>query len=110
MNPVIVCHCVFWNNLTLTNKAKRDLFSTGMRQAFLMAESGLEAIGTPPDQPGGDVEWVFPEKETRDMAARVFGTALEVSIERKDTYQFTTTKKFSVVRGKLYRQLLALLP
>lgn len=70
-----------------------------MKQAFLMAESALVAIGTPPAQPGGAVEWVFPEKETRDMAARIFGTAFEVSLERKDSFQITTTNKFSVVRG-----------
>ena len=100
MLPVIVCQSyIVRSNLTLTNKAKRDLFKKGMKQAFLMAESALAAIGTPPAQPGGAVEWVFPEKETKDMAARVFGTAFEVSFERRDTFQVTTTKKFSVVRG-----------
>ncbi|KAF2010514.1 hypothetical protein BU24DRAFT_414093 [Aaosphaeria arxii CBS 175.79] len=37
------------------------------------------------------------------MAARIFGTAFEVGIERKDTFQVTTTKKSSVVRVQQFK-------
>lgn len=64
-----------------------------------MAEAALEAIGTPPPLPGGAAQWVFPEKETRDMAARIFGTGFEAKFRREDTFQVETMNKFSVVRG-----------
>jgi hypothetical protein len=106
MNPVIVCHSyILRSKRTLTKKARRDLFKTGMRQAFLMGEAALAAIDNPPDPPGGSAKWVFPEQETRDMAARIFGTSFDVSFKRQDTNQSPTTNKFSVVRGTLHQQL-----
>lgn len=44
-----------------------------------MAEGGLEAIGSEPDG-NSNAKWMFPEQETRDMAARIFGTGFDAQV------------------------------
>lgn len=71
-----------------------------MRQAFILADAALDAIGTPPPtgSPTGR-RWGFPEQETRDMSARIFGTNFDVGFESEIDESRTTINKFNIVKG-----------
>lgn len=80
--------------------AYRDVIKSGMRQAFIMAEAAVDAVGRPPSS-DGDVKWIFPEEETQDMSARIFGTDFDVEFDDKVNRGLSPVNKYSVVRGKI---------
>jgi hypothetical protein len=70
-----------------------------MKQAFGMAEAALEAIGNPPDN-NANAKWRFPEPESRDMAARIFGTDFDVTVDYEyENPMRQTVNKYQVIRG-----------
>jgi hypothetical protein len=48
----------------------KNLLDEGFTSAFVMIERALDAVGEPGTE---EKEWTFPDAETRDMAARIFG-------------------------------------
>jgi hypothetical protein len=85
--------------MILTASAHKELLKSGMRQAFGMADAALEAIGTLPDN-NANAKWKFPDSESRDMAARIFG--LDFDVEAPYQYnnpELTPVNKYEVIRG-----------
>lgn len=76
-----------------------------MRQAFIMAEGGLEAIGSEPDG-NSNAKWMFPEQETRDMAARIFGTGFDAQVQYGTSVY--TRRKYTVIRGSNSRETICI--
>ena len=82
--------------MTLVHK---DLIKSGMKQAFGMAEAALEAIGSPPNN-NANAKWRFPEAESRDMAARIFGVEFDVTADFEYMNPETqTVNKYDIIRG-----------
>ena len=89
----------------LISVAHKDLIKSGMRQAFIMAEGGLEAIGSEPDG-NSNAKWMFPEQETRDLAARIFGTGFDAQVQYGTSVY--TRRKYTVIRGSNSRQTICI--
>jgi hypothetical protein len=85
--------------MILTTSAYKELLKTGMRQAFEMADAALEAIGTLPDN-NANANWKFPDSESRDMAARIFGLDFDVEASYQiNDPELTKVNKYEVIRG-----------
>jgi hypothetical protein len=85
--------------MILTTSEHKPLVKSGMKQAFGMAEAALTAIGNSPDN-NPNAHWKFPDSESRDMAARIFGPDFAVEAE----YEYATPEKqavnkYEVIRG-----------
>jgi hypothetical protein len=64
-----------------------------------MAEAALDVIGSPPGN-DANAKWVFSEQESRDLAARVFGTKTFDVEHETDVRGKVTVNKLDVVRGE----------
>jgi len=75
--------------------AYQTLLDKGFTSAFFMIERALEAVGEPGTQ---GTLWTFPDAETKDMAARIFGDSTTKPKNPKDRV-WTISERMTLIKS-----------
>jgi hypothetical protein len=85
-NSKVALHC---NPLLLNSAEYNDILNDAFKSAFTMVDKGIQAVGGPANGPSA--QWSFPDAESRDLAARVFGTT--------ENRERSVTRRYNIVKS-----------